>query len=227
MSEQVTTNTLVNDLRELPEKLRRTPVALSTHVRLLQGAADEIERLQADRDAAQIENIEQSRLLGMSAERELALRAEIERLRASHEPGTAHASHCALVAGPTTEWQRQFGVAGCTCGGVPAPPPSAWQPIEAAPKDREILVCGGTIESNDGWSAPLPCKSASIAYWYRNHWRGEDCQAHDEWLVHEPTHWMPLPSPPQTKSECHIVGCTIQGRHEHKIDGPFQETSDE
>ncbi len=39
------TNTLVKDLRELPEKLRRTPVALSTHVRLLQGAADEIERL--------------------------------------------------------------------------------------------------------------------------------------------------------------------------------------
>lgn len=43
----VTTETLVTRLRELPQKLRTTPVHLGVHIKLLQDAADEIERLQA------------------------------------------------------------------------------------------------------------------------------------------------------------------------------------
>lgn len=74
-----------------------------------------------------------------------------------------------------------------------------WQPIETAPKDgTEVLIAGGTY--SDGWNTEIPFRGVSIAYWYRchdAHWRGDDLQAHDEWREHKPTHWMPLPPPPQ------------------------------
>jgi hypothetical protein len=58
-----------------------------------------------------------------------------------------------------------------------------WQPIETAPKDREILLYGkrrftdGIAQGawNSGGAMHLP------------HWMGD---------VTQPTHWMPLPSPP-------------------------------
>lgn len=40
-----TSEDVVTQLRALPQKLRRTPVHLGDHIRLLQKAADEIERL--------------------------------------------------------------------------------------------------------------------------------------------------------------------------------------
>lgn len=39
---------LVSQLRALPQKLRTTPVHLGVHIKLLQDAADAIERLEAD-----------------------------------------------------------------------------------------------------------------------------------------------------------------------------------
>lgn len=42
-----TTEGIVSRLRELPEKLRRTPVHLGVHIKLLQDAADEIELLRS------------------------------------------------------------------------------------------------------------------------------------------------------------------------------------
>lgn len=71
-----------------------------------------------------------------------------------------------------------------------------WRPIETAPRDgTAILIAGGTY-SYDIY-ADETFNSVTIAYWYGNHWRGEDRQAHDEWYTHDPTHWMPLPEPPK------------------------------
>lgn len=71
-----------------------------------------------------------------------------------------------------------------------------WQPIETAPKDGSaILIYGGTYSYSI--YADEPFDGVSIARWYRFHWRGEDRQAHDDWYSHNPTHWQPLPNPPQ------------------------------
>lgn len=48
-----------------------------------------------------------------------------------------------------------------------------WQPIETAPKDREILVCGAGKMWFARWNTDF------------EHWEG--------YFTHEPTHWIPLP----------------------------------
>lgn len=71
-----------------------------------------------------------------------------------------------------------------------------WHPISTAPRDgTRVLIAGGTF-SYEGYG-PYFSEQVVIAYWYRDHWRGEDRQAHDEWYVHEPTKWLPLPAPPE------------------------------
>ena len=58
---------------------------------------------------------------------------------------------------------------------------SEWQPIETAPKDgREIL----------GWFG-----SASVIRW---HIGTESFWTDGFMRLREPTHWMPLPEPPET-----------------------------
>ncbi len=57
-----------------------------------------------------------------------------------------------------------------------------WRPIETAPRDKMLLLAH--VED----TAPL------IGYWYRSAWRehngkGSPCR---------PTHWQPLPTPPET-----------------------------
>jgi hypothetical protein len=70
---------------------------------------------------------------------------------------------------------------------------SDWQPIETAPKDgREILVKLGSLE---------------CAVSFRAHSRSDECSQHQLSLGPcwrsmtgfpiKPTHWMPLPEPPQ------------------------------
>lgn len=74
-----------------------------------------------------------------------------------------------------------------------------WRDIESAPRDRLILIAGGTWEGGDYRDMPQHC--AAIAYWYQDHWRGNDLPSHDEWMHHEPTHWQPLPAAPQPAGE--------------------------
>jgi hypothetical protein len=63
---------------------------------------------------------------------------------------------------------------------------SEWQPIETAPKDGTRILIFGARECYGG-------DYISLAYW-DHWWRGD----YDEPVyVDEPTHWMPLPPPPQ------------------------------
>jgi len=61
--------------------------------------------------------------------------------------------------------------------------PSAWQPIETAPPDRDVLLYCPTL---------APTNLERIELGFAVNTRGGSSHA---WA----THWMPLPSPPQTK----------------------------
>lgn len=76
-----------------------------------------------------------------------------------------------------------------------------WQPIDTAPKDKAILVSGGTYCRN---STPYPfeseLKSVLIAYWDDREkcWEVPNTETQDyDADVVRPTHWMPLPAPPE------------------------------
>lgn len=86
------------------------------------------------------------------------------------------------------------------------PPAPEWQPIETAPKDgTNILICGGTFDSDDESYGDMPYPGVSVAYWDQRrlspHWHGETRDAHDSWFVHKPTHWMPVPLPYSTATK--------------------------
>ena len=55
-----------------------------------------------------------------------------------------------------------------------------WMPISTAPKDKPFI----------GWDG----ESIDIFYWDKGCWRT------DYWQSADPTHWMPLPEPPQSLS---------------------------
>jgi hypothetical protein len=69
-----------------------------------------------------------------------------------------------------------------------------WQPIETAPKDVKILICGGTWGCEysplefSGW----PFKEVALAIY-----NPEYSEWADDEYNYQPTHWMPLPEPPQ------------------------------
>lgn len=69
-----------------------------------------------------------------------------------------------------------------------------WQPIETAPKDGEPIQ----IFVPHGFIGSLWDQRILQATWYSNHQKwvalGQDTK-----LEHKPTHWMPLPEPPQDK----------------------------
>ncbi len=76
---------------------------------------------------------------------------------------------------------------------------SGWQPIETAPRDRTHVLLG-TVGDRD----------MSVAYWDGKTWQGAvngfDAVRYmsdfgTDYLEHEcPTHWVPLPPPPQAES---------------------------
>lgn len=69
-----------------------------------------------------------------------------------------------------------------------------WQPIETAPKDgsRVLLVRAGIDESAfvGSWSL-----WSNKDYWTPDHW--VDDARNLDLIERPPTHWMPLPDPPQ------------------------------
>ena len=95
-----------------------------------------------------------------------------------------------------------------------------WQPIETAPKDKDILVWfdhdadlfqdpndplrltdyAANAEGGDF----LNGKGFAVAKWFPQQWESQDEYGSGYWLsagyeaVCNPTHWMPLPEPPST-----------------------------
>ena len=68
---------------------------------------------------------------------------------------------------------------------VSPPPQSAWRPIEIAPKDQWVLV----YERHWG---------LKVAKWFcEDQWRYANDTADGGYQCCHPTHWMPLPEPPE------------------------------
>ena len=66
-----------------------------------------------------------------------------------------------------------------------------WQPIETAPKDESLILVYGPCEV-DGESYPA---QVGIALYHkiRDRWIDEN----NGYAIYHPTHWRPLPPPPQ------------------------------
>lgn len=113
-------------------------------------------------------------------------------------------SSCLCLWFPTPEAARQ--VAGCiesAKAGKQVGPVSQWQPIESAPKDGTVIVCGPAWDNaeshgqfvtianrhRDTWFSP------EIAIFKDGNWEEEGCS------IRQPTHWMPLPEPPKEVTE--------------------------
>lgn len=73
-----------------------------------------------------------------------------------------------------------------------------WQNISTAPKDREILVCGGTRrdESLDygSWD---PFTDVALAQYdeFKDCWEGEQTEQYGFFILYKPTHWQDKPKP--------------------------------
>ncbi len=89
-----------------------------------------------------------------------------------------HASDCALHNAPALE----SGLCDCGAGG--------WQPIETAPRDGTPVLIMVPLLSNE----PL------IGCWNKVfcEWQDQWNDALDEGGNEVPTHWQPLPEPPET-----------------------------
>ena len=68
-----------------------------------------------------------------------------------------------------------------------------WQSIESAPRDgREVQLWG-----DEDWT-PQAHWCAKKGGWYVEYWDA-DWQTYSESRVYNPTHWMPLPTPPNAE----------------------------
>ena len=66
-----------------------------------------------------------------------------------------------------------------------------WEPIETAPKDRDVLLW---------W--PYWSRRPTIGYWKHTRWMAENAlQDSVGDSGPQPTHWMPLPDPPTDGAE--------------------------
>jgi hypothetical protein len=79
-----------------------------------------------------------------------------------------------------------------------------WEPIETAPKMRTILLFAVTDRAADGTVRNWRMATGSWLEGYEDErsvaqgytpwfWGGHQLKVYD----HQPTHWMPLPSPPE------------------------------
>lgn len=76
---------------------------------------------------------------------------------------------------------------------VDAPQPrQVWQPIETAPTDEDVLLY---FPTHDAASAVLICHQFEDA----DGWYHQNADQSPDELTEQPTHWMPLPSPPQAQ----------------------------
>jgi uncharacterized protein DUF551 len=76
-----------------------------------------------------------------------------------------------------------------------------WQPIETAPKDGTVLLLYGGEDDNAGHVGEKYqtfCRSPCRGMWDGNEWLMALAEAGYVGVCrNNPTHWMPLPEPPQ------------------------------
>lgn len=81
---------------------------------------------------------------------------------------------------------------------------SEWQPIETAPKDQTVIVFRPTMWGGKGhigkarWETDKYLKKPKPFWSSSEGWIGKTEDRH-----HPPTHWMPLPEPPETSHDPH------------------------
>ena len=77
----------------------------------------------------------------------------------------------------------------------------AWQPIETAPKDgTQVLIAGGSVEYDaETFPQERPFAGVHIASWCKSSqsWSGPYGSEYDAQYWHTPSHWQPLPAPPE------------------------------
>lgn len=69
---------------------------------------------------------------------------------------------------------------------------TAWQPMETAPKDREILITTGEWTFVAKWHVPQHLNAPP--YWRSNACIDDYCGVDADG---EATHWQPVPEPPK------------------------------
>lgn len=76
---------------------------------------------------------------------------------------------------------------------------SEWQPIETAPRDGAMVllfVPDGETDDYDEVLGDYRPQAIFVGYWVsEHHWR----LAHYSAFSFDPTHWMPLPRPPDAR----------------------------
>jgi len=76
-----------------------------------------------------------------------------------------------------------------------------WKPIEEAPKDRPILVCGGTYTWDADYSDEVPFKRVALVYYQpsiydpRKVWQGDSTGYQDEYYWYFPKYYQEVPEP--------------------------------
>jgi hypothetical protein len=71
---------------------------------------------------------------------------------------------------------------------------SDWKPIESAPKDGTMILCL--------YAGDYGHRRYSLRYWSTGDWPSSGrregwCDHHRQLRSTDPTHWMPLPAPPE------------------------------
>jgi len=71
-----------------------------------------------------------------------------------------------------------------------------WQPIETAPKNTHVIIgCSGSASQEARWLHARVVGDGNEG-WYSS---DSDVTGYNSWRVNPPTHWMPLPPPPEAK----------------------------
>jgi hypothetical protein len=74
--------------------------------------------------------------------------------------------------------------------------PLTWQPIETAPVKTPVLITGGKPDW-DGDNSLVPVPSCVVALWISGDWLVALAEGgYVGVCYYNPTHWMPLPEPP-------------------------------
>lgn len=75
----------------------------------------------------------------------------------------------------------------------PVSAPAGWQPIETAPKNAEMIVVAARAVESQSLTTMFAYWSQRLQWWFRLY-------AHEPTRIY-PTHWMPLPDPPNATAE--------------------------